>query len=361
MPVPPVGRRQFLSAGGGMLFCTLAGHELSVNSHVDVGKLASQVEVPPRVAAAYAQDAERTALTLPPPLGGTTTTKPGTASGQTREYWIRAEKMKWNIVPTHHDGVKDRPVHGKVAFKAFGYRPYSANFAKPLGPATIPGPLIEAEIGDTVVINFRNETGVPVTMHPHGIFYSVDMDGAYKGKYTVPSGFVENKRTFRYVWEAREGTEGSWLYHDHGPLCPLPLFKGLFGPLIVRKPGDPVPDAEFFLFLHSFVPAATNLQNTFMCINGRAYAGNTPTLRAKVGQTVAFHVVALDDNFHTFHLHGHRWVDPDGGVVVDNRPLGPGDSMTASFVEDNPGRWLYHCHVFSHVMMGMIGWYIVSA
>jgi manganese oxidase len=34
--------------------------------------------------------------------------------------------------------------------------------------------------------------------------------------------------------------------------------------------------------------------------------------------------------------------------------------MTAQFTEDNPGRWMYHCHVFSHMMMGMIGWYIVE-
>ena len=56
---------------------------------------------------------------------------------------------------------------------------------------------IEADVGDTVVVHFRNECGMPVTMHPHGIFYTVDMDGTYKGKYTVPSGFVENGRTFR--------------------------------------------------------------------------------------------------------------------------------------------------------------------
>ncbi len=47
-----------------------------------------------------------------------------------------------------------------------------------------------------------------------------------------------------------------------------------------------------------------------MCVNGRAYAGNTPTLRAKTGDSVTWHVYALDNNFHTFHLHGHRWLTP---------------------------------------------------
>jgi FtsP/CotA-like multicopper oxidase with cupredoxin domain len=34
--------------------------------------------------------------------------------------------------------------------------------------------------------------------------------------------------------------------------------------------------------------------------------------------------------------------------------------LTARWTEDNPGRWLYHCHVASHQDFGMAGWYIVE-
>ena len=57
----------------------------------------------------------------------------------------------------------------------------------------MPGPLIEAEVGDTVVVHFRNKLKAPVTMHPHGIFYANEMDGAYKGKWTDPGGFVQTQ------------------------------------------------------------------------------------------------------------------------------------------------------------------------
>jgi FtsP/CotA-like multicopper oxidase with cupredoxin domain len=40
--------------------------------------------------------------------------------------------------------------------------------------------------------------------------------------------------------------------------------------------------------------------------------------------------------------------------------VGPNETITARFVEDNPGRWLYHCHVFSHQDGGMAGWYMAS-
>ena len=162
--------------------------------------------------------------------------------------------MKWNIVPTGRDGMMDKKIKGKTKFAAYAYRAYSPGFAAPLGPATIPGPLIEAEVGDAVVVNFQNAVDAPVTIHPHGIFYSQDMDGAYKGRHTDPGGFVQPKQTFQYVWEAREGTEGAWLYHDHGPMDPLPLFKGLFGPLIIRPAGAPPPTREFNLTFHSFPP-----------------------------------------------------------------------------------------------------------
>ena len=187
------------------------------------------------------------------------------------------------------------------------------------------------------IIHFQNKLRAPVTIHPHGILYSVDMDGAYKGKYTDPGGFVQKNETFDYVWEAVEGTQGAWIYHDHGPMDPLPLYKGLFGPLMIRDPSEPRPTKEFFCGFHSFQPVATGIDRAFYCINGRAYAGNTPTFRSSVGDDVAFYVYAIDDDFHTFHIHGHRWTTAGGPPVIDNVTLGPGDALTARFTRGQPG------------------------
>jgi FtsP/CotA-like multicopper oxidase with cupredoxin domain len=343
----PLGRREFFAGAGGLFLCTLAGQKVLTDRGADVEKLAAEVPVPPKVSAAGSGQPAAGAAVL------------AQSTGARREYWIRAEQVRWDIVPGGKDQMMDRRVKGKTKFTAYAYRAYAPNFETPLGPAAIPGPLIEADIGDTVVVNFQNKIGAPATIHPHGIFYAQEMDGAYKGRFTDPGGFVQKNRTFQYVWEARPGTEGAWLYHDHGPMDPLPVYKGLFAPLVVRDPARPRPDKEFFVFLHNLTPTATNLKKAFSCINGRAYAGNTPTLEATVGQRVAFHVYGIDDAFHTFHIHGHRWTNA-AGEIVDNAIIGPGDVITAEFVEDNPGRWFYHCHVFSHLHMGMNGWYVVS-
>src|SRR5919204_300876 len=122
----------------------------------------------------------------------------------------------------------------------------------------------------------------------NGVFYANEMDGAYKGKFTDPGGFVQRGRRFTYVWEARPGTAGTWLYHDHGPMDPVPLYKGLFGPMIIRDTSNPRADREFFVGFHTFPPVATKLNAQYSCVNGRAYAGNTPNLKASVGQRVAW-------------------------------------------------------------------------
>jgi FtsP/CotA-like multicopper oxidase with cupredoxin domain len=58
-------------------------------------------------------------------------------------------------------------------------------------------------------------------------------------------------------------------------------------------------------------------------------------------------------------VHGHRWVGADG-VLTDAINLGPGTYATFDWVEDNPGEWLYHCHVPDHMEGGMVGIYEVA-
>ena len=152
---------------------------------------------------------------------------------------------------------------------------------------------------------------------------------------------------------------GAWPYHEHGPNHTLNTFRGLFGAIIVRPRGAKWPDRVYTLFTHQLPPPVTGLDGNFHCFNGRAYAGNTPTLTAKVGEDVEISAYGMDSNFHTFHIHGHRWRNA-AGAFVDNPTFGPNETVTARFVEDNPGRWLYHCHVFSHQDAGMAGWYVVD-
>ena len=257
----------------------------------------------------------------------------------------------------------NRPLSSRNAFTAYVYRPMTPGFADYLiDHPTIPGPTLTAEVGDVLVVHFRNadrQLNQAVTMHPHGVKYNPEYDGAYMGEFTHAGGFVAPGQTFTYQWECTPDSVGVWPYHDHGPNHTLNSFRGLFGAIIVRPKGAKRPDRVYTLFAHQLPPPVTRLDANFHCFNGRAYAGNTPTLTAKVGEDVEITAFGMDSNFHTFHIHGHRWKDP-AGAFTDNPAFGPNEAVTARFVEDNPGRWLYHCHVFSHQDVGMAGWYMVE-
>jgi plastocyanin len=154
--------------------------------------------------------------------------------------------------------------------------------------------------------------------------------------------------------------------------------------LLFPRYRTPPSRAQYLLLFHelSGVPG--------MCINGRVFLGNTPTVVGGPQTTMRFGVVGMGDFFHTFHLHGHRWTlnGPDGTDVgsiqnsaqvravsqfEDTRTFGPANSFAftihegTSFMGAPPepaagatgpgslGEWHMHCHVLGHMMGGMMG------
>ena len=63
---------------------------------------------------------------------------------------------------------------------------------------------------------------------------------------------------------------------------------------------------------------------------------------------------------HGMHLHGHHfWVDSKEfgentrPVLRDTYLMAPGERADLVFVADNPGMWLFHCHMMEHNAAGM--------
>jgi FtsP/CotA-like multicopper oxidase with cupredoxin domain len=342
-----VGRRGFLAAAGAApLLCTLGTEQVSVGTADDAERL-------DRAAAAMRRPAAGRASQFAPPEP-----EPG---GRFVDYWVAARSVAWDAAPRRRDGWMGNLLP-RVRFRALVYQLFSSGFARPVAPAGMPGPVLHAEVGDVLRVHFRNmdrRFRQPLTMHAHGVRYTPDYDGAYLGRHTRVGGFLAPGDEFTYLWEARPDSVGVWPYHDHGPNHTLNTMRGLFGALVVRPRGEAPPDVEQVLMLHSMPPQVTRADTVVQAVNGRTGAGNTPTVRARVGQDVAFHAIGFDAAVHTFHIHGHRWRDA-AGQYVDCPGVGPNETVTARFREDNPGRWLYHCHFFTH-QPGMAGWYLVDA
>jgi FtsP/CotA-like multicopper oxidase with cupredoxin domain len=302
--------------------------------------------------------------------------------GRIREYWVAAVPIPTNLVPTGRDAMTGASYPAsQSSLVALGYRAYTPGWAAPLpsskelGPNTgIPGPVLRGEVGDTIVVHFRNDDthyAQPHSIHPHGVRYDPTSDGAWTAADPdKPGTAVPPGASYTYRYQVLESSVGTWPYHDHSvpfgiadpaaPVMEIGAELGLVGMLVLTEPGARLADREFYLLFHDLYAAdVPSLSQDYDCFNGRAFLGNTPAFRAKVGERVRWHVIALGTEFHVFHVHGHRWRD-SVGRFTDAVLLGPSTTTVADYVEDNPGEWLYHCHVVDHMNGGMIGRYHVT-
>ena len=285
------------------------------------------------------------------------------AEAAVRHVWVAAVPTTWNIVPNGRDGIMGTTYEpAATVFPTVVYRRYTRGWKKPLrnAPGTsvghdlVPGPLIRAQVGDRLRVHFKNmDTTLrnPHSMHFHGVSYRPGSDGAFVPGFSGKGGNVKPGETFTYRLTADRGSAGVWPYHDHSPSMQESLEGGLWGALSIRGRRERPPDREF---VSIFAP-----MKDFQTINGRAFVGNTPVLRAKVGERIQWDVLAIGSEHHTFHVHGHKWRTA-AGVPEDTRTLGPAESFRVTWREDAPGTWLYHCHVEQHMERGMIGIYRVS-
>ena len=349
-------------------------------------------------------------------LTGSASPRPA-ATGVSRTYYVAADEVDWDYAPADSDLTMGQPlpkavfavtnappVVARVMRKAI-YREYTDSTFTRLKPRPakwqhlgILGPVLRGAVGDTIVVVFRNDTHFPVTMHPHGVFYtkanegSMTNDGtgpADKGDDGVPPG-----GTYRYVWPIPERAGPGpndpssviWVYHSHADEVRDP-YSGLIGPIIVTRRGMARPDGsprdvdrEFVTMFASFDENTThfvheNLQRytgdtatvvaagprhfhetQYHTINGLMF-GNIPlaSLTMHVGERVRWYVFTSSgfDDFHTPHWHGNTLlVHGHREDVLDMG--GPLLMREADMVPDNPGIWMDHCHNLNHARDGMV-------
>jgi FtsP/CotA-like multicopper oxidase with cupredoxin domain len=281
------------------------------------------------------------------------------AHGATREFWVAAVDVDWNMVPNGRDAIAGMEYDAsQTVFPTVVYRRFTKGWKRPLRNSPdqdlIPGPLLRARVGDKLRVHFKNRDTVfkrPHSMHFHGVHYKPSSDGAFVPGFSGRDADVEPGRTWTYELTAGSDSAGVWPYHDHSPSMDESIAGGMYGALSILGRGQPAPDREFVVI---FAP-----MGRFQTIDGRAFVGNTPVFHSWVGDVVQWDVLAMGSEHHTFHVHGHRWVARDGSDV-DTQTVGPAESFAIRWREEDPGTWLYHCHVEQHMMAGMIGLYRVG-
>jgi manganese oxidase len=281
---------------------------------------------------------------------------PSPASAATRHAWVAAVPTTWNAVPNARDAIHGtRFDRAETVFPTVVYRRYTRGWGRQLPRgAGFTGPLIRARVGDRLRIHFKNLDTLrdePHSMHFHGVEYKPSSDGVWLPLFSGKGGNVKPGESFTYRLTAGPASAGFWPYHDHSASMEESIDGGMYGGLSIAGRREQRADREFVV---TFAP-----WHGFQTIDGRAFVGNTPVFESRVGETVQWDVMGMGSEFHTFHVHGHRW-RTDGGTPEDTRGLGPAESFRVRWREDAPGTWFYHCHVEEHMMQGMIGLYKVK-
>jgi FtsP/CotA-like multicopper oxidase with cupredoxin domain len=297
----------------------------------------------------------------------------------TRHYYIAAEDVTWNYAPSGMDLLTGAAIRQpwslklqwpKSRFIEYTDETFTTPKAQPdwLG---ILGPVIRAEVGDEIIVEFLNRGHVAHDMHPHGLRYDKNNEGSFY----IPFGRgdrVAPGRRFIYHWFAN-ATSGPgpgqpssivWWYHAHVDAA-LEINSGLLGPIIVTAKGKANPDGspkdvdrEFVTSFMIFDQMAGKPAGLFYSINGFIF-GNLPGLFMKQGDRVRWHLLGMGNEIdvHTPHWHGETVSDM--GKNTDVIELLPGSMKTVDMVADNPGTWMFHCHVEDHMEGGMMTVYTI--
>jgi FtsP/CotA-like multicopper oxidase with cupredoxin domain len=263
--------------------------------------------------------------------------------------------------------------------------------------------VIHAEVGDTVKVLFKNNLDRPASVHAHGVFYAKDSEGApYQdgtGGADQADDAVAPGKTHTYTWQVPERAGPGpmdpssimWMYHSHVNEV-RDSSSGLQGPIVVTRRGMARPDGtpndvdrelvahfqvtneniswyldeSFKRFASGTRPSEDDPDfgdfqesNLMHAINGYVF-GNLPGLELTAGQRVRWYLMGMGSevDLHTPHWHGNTVVV--AGMRTDVSNLLPATMQVADMVPDDPGSWLFHCHVNDHILAGMQARYQVT-
>ncbi|KAK1903337.1 Coagulation factor V, partial [Dissostichus eleginoides] len=274
-----------------------------------------------------------------------------------RHYFIAAVEIDWDYAEndTHRFG----PTYKKVVFREYdkGFR-QAKTHPSWLG---LLGPTLRAQEGETIVVTFRNMASGTHSIHPHGVAYGKQSEGA--------NYFDNTSQKEKEDDVVQPNTERLHLSHLQLRL-PQDVVQdynsGLIGALLICKPGSldesgiqiGVEHEYVFLFgvfdeRESKYTPKIHANHVKYTINGYAM-GTLPDVSVCAHASVSLHLLAMSSDPEVFSA-------PDGQVLqhnghkVSSVGLISGSTASCSMVALHRGRWLLSSHTMKHMEVGMHG------
>ncbi len=187
----------------------------------------------------------------------------------------------------------------------------------------VPGPVLKAKKGDTLVVRVQNNLPEPTMVHWHGIRLPAIMDGTGEVQQPILPG-----ESFEYRFTVPDA--GTFWYHSHQNET-VQMEKGMYGGIIIEDETDPVMDDERILVLddmkltsnnefkqhgslgrwierHDGREGSTNLVNGKEALTLQMYAGQTERWRIVNAASARYFKLSLDGK-------PFRVIATDGGLL----------------------------------------------
>ncbi|KAL8760372.1 MAG: hypothetical protein Q9184_003378 [Pyrenodesmia sp. 2 TL-2023] len=190
-----------------------------------------------------------------------------------------------------------------------------------------------------------------------------------------------------------------WLVYDSAAPLPTPAFVDAFEPFddFTLIPHDRLPlfsqvdqsiqldmkmdnlgDGANYAFFNDLTYVRPKVPTLYSALtsgteasNPAIYGANTIPFVLQKNEVVEIVLNSMDPGKHPFHLHGHAFQtvvrsQEEAGVYVGNETfpefpmrrdtvlVRPNGNIVLRFQADNPGIWLFHCHIEWHVTSGLV-------
>lgn len=306
-------------------------------------------------------------LTIVPPAHGH-----HVSTGATRHYYLTAEETTWDYAPSgksllgseSRDGRIPSPWRGNTKWTKVRYVEYTDATFRTRKPQPdwlgILGPVLRAEVGDTLAVHFLNRAKREHSIQPYGVKPAGDAE--------MREGVPPNGH-FVYAWKVDEesgpgpadGSSVAWWYRSQVDER-ADVNAGLLGPLIVTAHGKARPDAtpvdvdrELAVLMMVFDEARGARRGLMHSINGFIF-GNVPPMTARAGERLRWYVLGMGPQGD---LHSLEWSSKTARYRQRKTEV-PGAMAITDMVVDDGGKWLLRCQVAEHFRAGMTATFAIT-
>lgn len=200
---------------------------------------------------------------------------------------------------------------------------------------TVPGPVIEANVGDELIAHFKSSMPEETTIHWHGVRVPNAMDGLASMQEPVKQG-----GRFDYTFPFQDA--GLFWFHPH-MMTDVQIARGLYGVIRVRGANEPSADDERIVVLQDVLldeegqfPTSIDSDTEMVGREGKTILVNgvpAPTLEWRAGSLQRLRILnAANARFFNLSLAGYefRVIGTDGGLIpkpydTDKLLIAPGE------------------------------------